>query len=208
MASLSGLRTLVYAYLGTTSSDPAYPASTVNALINAAGNALIADIHQQKPDYLVSWEGALAAQNPTSRNYTLPSTFAGWVEVRLGSATGTQLTEVRREELELYTSAAAFSVTGTDGANAILTTSAGVESGVALWMFYRYQPSELVADADVPTWLPTAYHDLLARKAAIDAFGLGNESAPSPLFVATTADRETQFWVSIGRRGVGPTIQR
>lgn len=207
MATLAGLRSLVYVYLGTTSSDPAYPSATVNSLVNAAANALIADVHQAKPDYLLLGQDPLTAQSSTSHSYTLPTTFAGWVEVRVGSSTGVQLTEARREELDQYPSLPAFAITGADGA-AVLTTSAAVEAGVDLYLLYRTQPAELVADADVPTWLPTAFHDLLARKAAIDAFGLGNESAPSPLFVASTSDREAQFWVSIGRRGVAPTIQR
>lgn len=206
MASLSGLRSLVYVYLGTTSTDPAYPAATVNALVNAAGNALIADIHQARPDYFQT-SATLAPTSPTARTYTLPADYAGWLEVRIGTSSGVRLSEARREELGALTAVPSFAVTGPDGA-ATLTVSEGVELNASLFFLYRTQPAELAGDGESPTWLPTAYHDLLARKAAIDAFGLGNESAPSPLFVDSTDDRLSQFWVSIGRRGVDPTIQR
>lgn len=205
MASLVGLRSLVYTYLGTTSSDPAYPAASVNALINASGNALIADIHQARPDYFLE-SVILTPSLPAARQYTPPAGYAGWLDVRLSDKDGTPLSEVRYEELA-RSSAPVFAVTGPDSAPT-LTASDAVELNAAIYLLYRTQPAELVVDADVPTWLPAHYHDLLARKAAIDAFGLGNESTPSPLFVASTEDREAQLWVSIGRRGVAPTIQR
>jgi hypothetical protein len=203
MATLAGLRTLVYAYLGTTANDPAYPPATVNALINAAGNNLVADIHQANPDYL---GGATTLLPVTYPDYDLPPEFAGWTDVRLGSPTGRKLTECRSEELA-DACVPSFAVSYPDG-QAFLTVSANVPSDSQLSLLYRYQPAELTDDTDIPVWLSAAFHDLLARKAAIDAFGLGNESAPSALFVESTRDREAQLWVAVGRRGVAPTMQR
>lgn len=206
MATLAGLRTLVYAYLGTTATDPAYPAATINALVNAAGNGLLADVHQARPDLLQKYT-TLTAASTTSRDYTLPSDYAGWLEVRSPDGEGTQLGEVRREELFNASGFPAFAITGPDG-GALLQTSPGLNAGVTVFLLYRYQPAELAGDTESPTWLASSYHDLIARQAAIDAFGLGNESAPSPLFVRSTEERRAQFWASISRRGVAPTIQR
>jgi hypothetical protein len=203
MATLAGLRTLVYAYLGTTSTDPAYPPATVNALLNAAGNKIVADIHQANPDYLAGATTLLPGPYP---DYDLPPEFAGWTDVRIGSPTGTKLTECRSEELATAC-VPSFAIGFPDG-QAFLTVSTHVPADSLLSLLYRFQPVELAEDTDVPVWLPTPFHDLLARKAAIDAFGLGNESAPSPLFVESTVDREAQLWVAVGRRGVAPTIQR
>lgn len=205
MASLSGLRSLVYVYLGTTSADPAYPSATVNALINAAANTLIADVHQARPDYI----STTATINPSvalTRTYVLPGIFAGWLEVRETDATGALLEEVRTEDLP-KASFGAFAVSGADG-SAVLKTSTAVEAGIPLYLHYRSMPVELAADSDTPSWCPTAYHDLIARLAAIDGFGLGNESAPSSHFLRSTEDRKAQFWAAISRRGVAPTLQR
>lgn len=203
MATLSGLRSLVYVYLGTVPTDPAYPTASVNALINAAGNKLIADIHQANPDYLAGATTLIPTSYP---DYDLPGEFAGWTDVRIGSSTGTRLTECRSEELA-NACVPSFAVSFPDG-QAFLTVSSHVPSDSVLSLLYRFQPVELIEDTDIPVWLPPPFHDLLARQAAIDAFGLGNESAPSPRFVQSTEDREAQLWVAVGRRGVAPTIQR
>lgn len=201
MATLAGLRTLVYTYLGTVSTDPAYSLTTVNTLLNAVGNRYIDDIHQMKPDYLVK----TATITGAAHSYTLPTDFAGWLEVRLVDATGRSLDEARHEELN--DGGSFFSITGPDG-TAILTTSDAVTAGSAIYLRHRYTPAELSGDTDVPTWMSSRHHDLLAREAAIDAYGLGNESQPASTFIATTAERRAQFWLAIGRRGVQPMIQR
>lgn len=208
MATLSGLQALVYVYLGTTSSDPAYPAATVTALLNAAAGRYVDDIHQARPDYLFT-STTLAASTPTTRIYTLPADFAGWLEVRATDADGVLMQEVRREELIAAGNAGipAFAITGADGA-AVLSTSTGVDAGISIYIVYRTTPAELSAADDIPSWMPARFHDLLAREAAVDGFGLGAESAPSRTFLQTLEDRRSQFWAAISRRGVAPTIQR
>jgi len=199
-------RGLVYTYLGTIASDPAYPAATVTALLNAVANKYIADVQQMAPSYLRDTD-TLAAAGATSRSYALPADFAGWLDVRVTDASGSPLSEVRDDELAVVADGCHFSITGPDSA-ATLTTDEGVSAGVALYLKYRYQPAEMSDDADAPDWMPTQFHDLLAREAAIDAFGLGDESAPSPLFLQETQDRRAQFWLHIGNRGIQPMTLR
>ena len=205
MSTLAALRSLVYTYVGTASTDPAYPSGTVNTLLNAVGNRYVDDIHQMKPDYLVKTTTLTTAA--ASHAYTLPSDFAGFLEVRLTDATGWMMTEVRHDELNLGFGGPVFSITGPDG-TAILTTADSVTAANAIYLRHRYTPVEMAADTDVPTWMPSRFHDLLAREAAIDAYGLGNESQPAGHFIQSTEDRRAQFWYSIGRRGVQTMIQR
>lgn len=205
MASLAGLQSLTLTYLGTTATDPAYPGATLTALLNAVGNRYVDDVHQAKPDYLNKIV-TLAPVSSTSTSYTLPVDFAGWLEVRADDETGSLLTEVRAEELNVWgADAPAFAVVGADG-SAVLKSTVGL--GRSIYLCYRYTPDELSLAGDTPAWMPTRFHDLLAREAAIDGFGLGNESAPASHFLATTEDRRAQFWTAISRRGVAPTIQR
>lgn len=211
MANLAALQALVYVYLGTTSSDPAYPAATVTALLNAAAGRYVDDIHQARPDYLYKYQN-LSPNSPGGRGYTLPTDFAGWLELRVNDSDGqpgTYMQEVRREELHAAGDAGvpAFSITGPDG-SAKLETSTGIAAGASLFLVHRYTPAELSVAGDTPSWLPSRFHDLLAREAAIDGFGLGAESAPSRTFLETTEDRRSQFWQAIGRRGIAPTLQR
>lgn len=204
MASLSTLRGLFYVYLGTKSTDPKFPTSTANALINAAANKYAADVQQQNASWLES-ETSLAS---ATRSYALPANFAGALDVRLTDEQGQQLIEVRGDELAAAAGMPAFAITGPDGTSGRLKTSRGVTEGAALWLKYRYQPAELVNDIDVPSWMPSQFHDLLAREAALDAFGLGNEGEPGSLFVQELFDRRAQFWAHIGRRGVAGTSTR
>jgi hypothetical protein len=202
VASLSSLRTLFYAYLGTTSSDPFYPPTTANALINATANKYIADVHDMNPGYLVDTE-TLSPDTAGGRIYTLPADFSKWLEVRITDSNGSMCAEVRTEELNMGYDGPVFAITGPNG-TAKLTTGDSINAGVSIYLKYAYQPSEMSADGDTPSWMPTKFHDLLAREAAIDAYGLGNESAPSRQFVDETNDRRGQFWYSISQRGVQP----
>lgn len=203
--NLSAIRSLVYTYLGTQSTDPAYPSATVTSLINAAANAYIADIQQLDPTYLRTTT-TLSPTAAGARTYTLPANFAGVVEVRQTDADGARLAQVRDDELAINDYRACFAIYGADGSATLETR--GVTAGVTLWLKYRYQPSELSATTDSPSWMPAQFHDLLAREAAIDAFGLGAEASPSPVFMQTTADRRGQFWQHVTVRGVTPRTTR
>lgn len=199
MAALSALRALVYVYLGTKASDPMYPTTTVDALLNAAANKYAADVQQANPSYMRAVTTLTAA---SANTYTLPDDFAGWLDVRLTDARGVPLEEVRDDELNAASFSDAFAITGADDA-ATLTTARGVAEDAALYLKYRTQPAVLADAADAPSWMPAQFHDLLAREAAIDAFGVGNEAAPPARFTEETEDRRGQFWLHIGRRGVG-----
>lgn len=203
---LTTLESLFYVYLGTVSTDPAYPKTTADALLNAAGNKFIADTQEMAPDQLLK----TITLQPTSAGastYNLPSDFAGYLEVRLNDNLGVPLEEVRDEELDLGWDGPVFAITGPDAA-AVLETSGTEVGGQPIYFKYRYQPPQLSAPSDIPTWMPAQYHDLIARQAAIDAFGLGAEAAPAPGFLSETADRVAQFWFHIGRRGTQPQTPR
>lgn len=202
MANLSALRSLFYVYLGTKSTDPAYPSGTANTLINAAGNKLALETQQQNASLLQKSSSLTSA----TREYSLPSDFSHYVEVRLDDSVGSKLVEVRDEDLT-DDPRAAFAIYGPDGA-AKLRVNTAVTMGRTLWLKYAYWPTELAADADTPSWLPSAFHDLLAREAAVDAFGLGGEGEPSALFLDETRDRRALYWSHIGRRGVATTQVR
>lgn len=204
--TLAQLRTLFYAYIGTPSSDPMYPTATVNALINAVAAKYRNEIYQANPDYL-STVAFLTPNALTPHLYAVPADFAGALEVRITDATGTKLDFMRLEELSLAWGRPAYGLMGVDQATT-LQTSTAVLTTETIWMRYIQQLPDLVADGDNPTWLPTDFHDLLAREAAIDAYGLGDEAAPSPRFLAETEDRRALFYLRIGRRSVDGLLTR
>ena len=205
--NLAALRSLTYVYLGTVNTDPAYPATTVTTLLNAVANKYIADAHEMAPSYLRK-VATLTATSPTARTYNLPADFSRWLDVRLNNSDGSQLEERRDDEMNEPQSGYVFSVTGPDG-SAVLTTHSSVSAGVPLYLKYAYQPAEMVNDGDSPaSWMPAQFHDLLAREAAIDAFGLGDEATPSPVFLQETIDRRGQYWYHMGRRGIQPMTVR
>jgi hypothetical protein len=200
--NLPAIRTRVYVYLGTRSTDPMYPATTVDALINAVANKYIADVHELAPSYLRK----TATLTSATRSYNLPADFAGYIDVRETDESGAALDEIRDDDVNHFSGTPAFSITGPDQA-AVLTTSGGVTAGRDIYLKYRYQPAELSGSA-APDWMPTQFHDLLAREAAIDAAGLGGEGSLTDRFIAETQDRRAQFWSHVGRRGVQPSLVR
>lgn len=202
MASLTTLRSLFYIYVGTKPTDPMYPTATVDALLNAAAHKYIADVQQANPAYLVK----TTTLNLAARTASLPVDFAGYVDVRFDDATGRPLREVRLEELDTP-SRAAFAITGPDAA-ATLTASQAVAENATLYFAYRYQPADLVNPSDIPEWMPAPFHDLLAREAAVDGFGLGAEGAPVVAFLTELQDRRAQFWAHVMRRGTQPLTTR
>lgn len=198
MADLTTLRALFYVYLGTVSTDPAYPQTTADVLLNAAARELAADMQQMAPDMLQK----VVTLNPDvagGSTYTLPSDFYEALEVRLGTNLGTPLEEVRSEELDLGWDGPVFAIYGPD-ATATLEVSDLAEPGSPLYFRYGYQPVDLAAPSDIPSWMPTQFHDLIARAAAIDAYGLGAEAAPAPEFLEKTEDRKGQYWFHLSRR--------
>lgn len=196
MPSLSTLRDWTLVYLGTTSSDKAYPAATLNILVNNAVNALLDDINEQNPGWLESVT-TLAAY--ASHAYHLPSDFSKWSEVRLDDKDGAPLTEVRSDELNA-TGGYVFSITGSD-ANAILTTGDTVSDDQSLYLKYRAWPSLLSDPADTPDKIPTQYHDLIAMYAAEEGMGLGGEGALPISVIRRKEDRHAQLMMHVSRRG-------
>jgi hypothetical protein len=192
---------LFYIYATTAAADPSLSSATVNLLINAAKDKYAADLLQANPGWMTVSLSGQAATPSTSRTYLLPSNFGGILEVRVSDSSGYKLEECRPEELNSSTSWPSYAITGSDQA-ATLTTSTGVAAGQLLYISYRKWPPVLVADGDTPDFLPTQFHDLLAREAAADAPGVSGESEASSRFHTELADRRAQFWFHVGRRSV------
>ena len=195
MSSLATLRTNTLIYLGTTSTDKAYPSATLNMCLNNAVNALLADIDETSP----AWLEAIATLTSTTSGYTLPADFSKWQEVRLDDKDGVSLTEVRSDELNA-TSGYCFSLVGPDHA-ATLTTGGTVDAAHPLYLKYRAWPADLSADTDQPDFVPRKYHDLIALYAAEEAMGLGGENTLPVSLMRRKDDRHAQLIAHVARRG-------
>lgn len=203
MASLSDLETWLLIYLGTKSTDPAYPAATRQMLINRAYLELVSDTHDLDPGYHSS-NTTLQASDPTSHVYIdLPANFAKVVVLRVENENGVALTEVRREEIVAAGDFMPAYYLQSWDENAVITTSSGVSAGTPLWLEYSYWPNELANPGDVPE-LPKAFHDVIALKAAEIAFALGGEQKMPPELKAHLDDRVGQFWFRVSRRSGDP----
>jgi len=199
LASLATLRTNTLIYLGTTAGDKAFPPASLNLLLNNAVNALIDDISAQNPAWLRTIV-TLQSQSPTTRLYTLPVDFAGWLAVQLDDNNGALLTEVRDDDLDA-TGGYVFSIIGADHA-ATLTTGTTVSVGSPLYLKYKAWPVDLAADGDQPDMIPRKYHDLIALTAAEEGMGLGGEGALPGTLIGRKLDRHAQLMMHVTRRGV------
>jgi hypothetical protein len=204
--SLAQLQALVWTYLGTSSVDPLYTPTVVTGLLNTVANKYQTDLAEAAPSYNVTTT-TLTASPASSNTYPLPANFGGWIEVRCTDYQGIPLGECKYEELNVPALAYSFAISGPDQA-ATLTTAPNVVAGLPL--YFRYTPiaPDLVAAGDVPSWMPANFHDLLARDAAIDAFGIGSEDAPSPVFIQETNDRRAMWYLHIMRRGTSAVLTR
>lgn len=206
MADRSALRTKVFTYLGTRSTDPFYKnedgSSRIDGLLQDAYNAIVSDILLTNPEYLQKVETLTSADH----TYALPADFAGWIDVRLNTSTGTPLTQCDMEFLP-STFGTEFAISGPDQ-DAVLTTSGGVEAGVDLYLLYRYWPLDWTQDTDSPDVVPSKFHDVVALDAAEVAFALGGEQVMPPKLVALKEDRRASLLLHVGRRGVQATTAR
>jgi len=208
VASRATLKTWTLAWLGTSSGDPLYNDTRLDALAQQAYDAIVSDLHAAVPHYL-STTVTLAADGATAHTYSLAGqapTFAKWLEVRHTDATGSRLTEARLDELE-GAGSEYFAFTGPDQ-SAVLHTSPDTEAGTALWMRYAYWPTAFADDNSTPDGLPSAYHDVVALEMAVMAYGFGGEQrAPAEVFTRWQ-DRRHQMFAHAGRRGVQPSRTR
>jgi len=198
--TLSEMREAVWAYLGTTSTDRAYPAARVTRWLNDALNQIRADTPNSYFQQRATW----AADSSTGRVYTLTSqspsvtTLQRMVEVRLTSTTGPKLRELTYEQLPAW-AGEAYAITGADE-SAVLTTSEGVPVGVALYVAYEAWPTELSAGSDTPSWLPSRFHDVPTLMATDVAFSVGDEGQMPGTLSAKMLDRQAQLLTHMRRR--------
>lgn len=202
------LRAAIYAYLGTTSSDRAYPAANVTRWLNDALNQLRADL----PIGYVQTRGTWAADGGAGRVYTLSTqdvpvtALQSIVDVRVTSTTGAKLREIPYEQLGQW-GGLAYALSGADE-SAVLTTSEGVADGATLYVVYETWPAELSADGDTPSWLPARFHDVPALMATATAFASGDEGTFPPHLASLLFDRQAQLISHTRRRSADVMLTR
>jgi hypothetical protein len=167
-------------------------------VLNNAANALYSDIDESNPSWFET-VATLTSLSVTQHDYNLPSDFSKWKEVRLDDKNGSQLTEVRSDELNA-TGGYAFAITGSDAA-AVLTTGDTISAGNPLYLKYRQWPHVLASVSDTPDMIPSQYHDVIALMAAEEAMGLGGEGALPGTLVSRRIDRHAQLVMHVARRG-------
>lgn len=211
MSSLLQLRAKVWDYLGTKSTDPAYLPATLTSYLNDALNGIYADVLQLNPDSF-STTTTLTAVSASSHEYvfsaqaTAITTFAGVLECRVTDVDGVELREAPFSDRNKV-SGNFYSITGPD-ASPTLWTNAGVAAGTALFLNYRVWPGALALDSESPSWIPAAFHDVPALRAAKMAFAQGGESRFPTDLRELLEDREAQFTFHIGRRSRSPKLRR
>jgi hypothetical protein len=206
--NLSQLQESVYAHLGTTSSDRAFPSAKVTRYLNDARNELVAELPGGYRQTSATW----AADSATARTYTLTSqtpAVTGLVRVlqlRLRDSEGSRLREVRFDQRNEW-SGYAFAVTGADE-TAVVTTNQDVEAGIALYAEYETWPAELATSTDTPSEIPARFHDVLALMAAELAYASGGEGRFPGELREKLHDRRAQLWAHAGRRSLDVSTQR
>lgn len=203
--NLGTIKTLIRNAVGTSSDDPQYTDAVLEPIVQAAYDALIADIQLQNRGYL-STTAILTAGSATSHSYAFSAQtpaitlFAYWMEVRWNDEEGALLAEARLEDLrdagEGY-----FAVTGPD-ATPVLVTSPDSPAGETLFIRYGYWPLEITEDADIPTGVPTRFHDVIVLESLFGGFGIGGEQRMPKEYYDRWIDRRAQLMSRLGRRGV------
>lgn len=206
--NLSALRDAVWAHLGTTSSDRAFPPAKLTRWLNDVRNELILELPGGYRQTSATW----TPDGGTGRVYTLATQSAPVtalvrvLTLRLVDADGSRLTEVRFDQREEWVGLV-YAITGADE-SAVLHTSSEVESGVSLYAEYEAWPAELAADNDTPSEIPARFHDVLALMAAELAFSSGGEGRFPERLAAKLYDRRAQLWAHAGRRSLDVSRQR
>lgn len=208
MATLSELRGHVYAYLGETPTNKAFPPARLTRWLNDALNQLRSDV----PLSVFTTRGTWTPDGGSGRVYSLATqsvpvtTLRKLVEVRLDSTTGQKLRELPWEQLEAW-AGGAYAITGPDE-SAVLTTSTSVDESATLYVVYETWPSELSADGDTPSWLPTRFHDVPALMAAKTAFASGDEGTFPGTYDELLMDRLAQLTAHWRRRSGDVALTR
>lgn len=209
--TLAELRTQIYAMLGTTSSDKAYPPSVVNRWVNDVCNMLYGEL---PGDYLTT-RATLEADGGAGRVYSLATQstpITNWRQFRDvrtladDGTQGAQLDERPYSDLEAW-QGATYAVYGVDAA-VKLETSPSVAEAVDLTALYTYWPTELSDDSHEPSSLPARFHDLIVLEAARLAFAVGSELRWPEVYEDQRMVRYSQFRSHTALRGGTSTMQR
>lgn len=206
--TLAELRTAVRAYLGVSDTDKAFTATRLNRWLNDALNELRIDTPKSYFQQRATW----VPDSSTSRTYTMstqsPAVTAlqSIIELRIDSATGAKLREMPFEQLPEW-DGLSFAVTGADEA-ATITTSDGVTAGTTLYVVFEAWHSELSADSDTPSWLPSRFHDVPALMATEVAFASGDEGQMPGTLSRKLIDRRAELLTHQRRRTADAMLAR
>jgi len=194
------MRGEVYGHLGTVETDRAFPPARVTQQINNALNELCQDMPAGYLYLVCTW----APDGGAGRVYSIAglapavTSVKGLVEVKVGSDEGSKLREMPFRQRGAY-DGLTYTITGADEA-AKLWTGPGVEEGATLYLVVDPWPAELVANADVPSWLPLRFHDVPCLMAAEVLFARGDEGQMPRDLAAKLLDRRAQLQTQVTRR--------
>lgn len=192
MATRAEIKRQLRAMLGLASDDPLASDDVLNPIVIAANAQVVSEIGDTVPDALADTDTVAL----TAHVGTTPADTYQLRAVREGTSAGGDLTPVPYAELEL--GAANYALTGIGPAFTI-TVSDDVDAA-SLWIQYtKGAPStDLAADTDAPTLIPTAFHDVVALEAAY-AMALGGEQRVPPEIAGRLLDRKGRLMAHLGR---------
>lgn len=191
--NLGQMRAKLLVYLATASTDRAYPPASLNGLLNDALSELRAEAPADAYVQTATW----TPDGGTGRVYSLGSqapavnAIQAPYEIRLDSTTGTRLRRLAYEQMLAY-DGPAYALIGVD-LTAKVVTSDWCADGASLFVKYTEWAATLAVDADVPSWLPAAFHDVPCLMAAELAFSLGDEGKFPSALAGKLMDRRAQL---------------
>lgn len=175
MATRSALKAQLRAMVGLASDDPLASDAVLNPIINQAYRGLVAELAEAAPDALAT----TATVTLTSGSGATPADVHQIRALRTTDQDGTDLDRVPFAELAMASSA--YAVTGVEAPFTVWVTD---DVTVAtLWLAYTQGAveTELASDTDVPSLLPTLYHDVIALEAGFAAELGGEQRRPAAL---------------------------
>lgn len=206
--NLAELRTKVYGYLGTTTTDRAYPAATVTSLLNDA----LAELCDKLPKGYRQRRGIWRPDSGVGHAYTLAvqttavASLRTIVTLRTDSYSGPKLRELAYEQLQAW-DGLTYAVTGSDE-EAVITTGDGVTESIALYAVYEITPDALSADTASPSWLSARFHDIPCLMAAEMAFASGGEGRFPEEYSLKLLDRRADLQSAVRRRSADVMLTR
>lgn len=186
------LKRSLRAVVGLASDDPLASDEVLNPIINQAYQDVVALIADAAPGALMDSDTVTL----TAHVGTLPAAVHQLKAVREDDQDGADLLRCPWEELPYISGG--YAVTGLTGAFTI-TVNDDVTATILYVAFTQTAgDNDLDDDADTPTLVPTAYHDVIYLTAAFAA-GLAGEQRVPPAIEARRMDRTARLLDHLGR---------